>query len=81
MITGTFNVIVAQRLARKLRDDCKVIENVKEKYPELYKSATQSILTMKAEALNSEMATRGIEKSALSDFMEKGLAYGPDPEK
>lgn len=81
MITGTFNVIIAQRLARKMRDECKVQVNVKEKHPELYESAKQSILTMKSDALAREMTTRNIDQTALADFMDKGLAFGPDPAK
>jgi type IV pilus assembly protein PilB len=71
MITGTFNVIIAQRLARKLRDDCKIQVNVKEKFPELYESAKQALLTMKPDALDREMTSRNINRDALSDFMEK----------
>jgi len=81
MITGTFNVIVAQRLARKLRDDCKVLINVKEQFPDFYESAKQSILTMKADSLESEITSRNIDRNALADFMDKWLAFGPDPEK
>lgn len=81
MITGTFNLIIAQRLARKLRDDSKIQVNVKEKFPELYESAKQSLLTMKADALEKEMTSRSINQTSLSDFMDKWLAYGPDPAK
>ena len=65
MITGTFNVIIAQRLARKLRDDAKIVVNVKEKYPELYESAKQALLTMKSDALDREMTMRKIDPEAL----------------
>jgi type II secretory ATPase GspE/PulE/Tfp pilus assembly ATPase PilB-like protein len=81
MITGTFNVIIAQRLARKLRDDCKIQVNVKEKFPELYESAKQALLSMKQDALDREMTSRNINRDALSDFMEKWLAWWPDPAK
>ncbi len=81
MITGTFNVIIAQRLARKLRADSRVEVNVKQLYPDLYESARQSILTMKAESLESEINTRKITKEDMSRYIEHGLAYGPDPAK
>ena len=55
MITGTFNVIIAQRLARKLRDDSKVEVNVKQSHPDLYESARQALLSMKPDALQREM--------------------------
>ena len=71
MITGTFNVIIAQRLARKLRDDSKIQVNVKDKFPELYESAKQALLSMKQDALDREMTSRNISRDALSDFMEK----------
>ncbi len=81
MITGTFNVIIAQRLARKLRDDAKVVVNVKEKYPELYESAKQALLTMKSDALDREMTMRNIDPKALWDFMTNGTCFWPDPAK
>jgi type II secretory ATPase GspE/PulE/Tfp pilus assembly ATPase PilB-like protein len=81
MITGTFNVIIAQRLARKLRDDAKIVVNVKEKYPELYESAKQALLTMKSDSLDREMTMRGIDPKALWDFMTNWTCFGPDPAK
>jgi type IV pilus assembly protein PilB len=81
MITGTFNVIIAQRLARKLREDSRIEVNVKTAYPDLYESARQAILTMKADSLERELTMRNIDRTALSNFMEHGMAYGPDPAK
>lgn len=81
MITGTFNVIIAQRLARKLRDDSRIEVNVKTAYPDLYESARQAILTMKSDALERELTMRNIDRTALSNFMENGMAFGPDPAK
>ena len=81
MVTGTFNVIIAQRLWRKMRDDAKVEVNVKEKYPDRYESARQSILTMKPEALQREMSMRDIDSAMIERFMEQGLSRWPDPEK
>jgi len=81
MVTGTFNVIVAQRLWRKMRDDAKIEVNVKEKYPERYKSARQAILTMKPVALQKEMKMREITPEMIERFMEKWMALWPDPAK
>jgi type II secretory ATPase GspE/PulE/Tfp pilus assembly ATPase PilB-like protein len=39
------------------------------------------LLTMKPDALDREMTSRNINRDALSDFMEKWLAWWPDPEK
>lgn len=81
MVTGTFNVIVAQRLGRKMRDDCKMEVNVKEKYAERYESARQSILSMKPDALQREMRMRKITGKMIERFMEDGIAMWPDPSK
>lgn len=79
MITGTFNVIVAQRLWRRLRDEYKVRTNVKELHPDWYYSARQSILSMKPEALQKEMDLRSIERARLAEFIDEGRADSPDP--
>ncbi len=79
MITGTFNVIIAQRLGRKLRSDKRVEVNVKNMYPERYSSAKQSLLTMQPESLQREMGMREITADMVDRFMEHWLAWGPDP--
>ncbi|USN54308.1 MAG: hypothetical protein H6765_07190 [Candidatus Peribacteria bacterium] len=81
MITGTFNVIVAQRLGRKIRDDFKTEINVREKYPEWFESARQAILTMKPDSLEREMRMRGISSEQIEYFVAQGMAYTPDPDK
>ncbi len=81
MITGTFNVIVAQRLWRKIRDDSKIEMNVKTQFPELFESARQSILTMKPDALERETRMRNITSKQLEWFISDGMAIWPDPDK
>ena len=81
MITGTFNVIIAQRLGRKIRDDCKMELDVKTKYPDRFESARQSILTMKPDALEREMTMRGITSERLEWFIASGMWYIADPDK
>ncbi|MDP2670618.1 MAG: hypothetical protein Q8O99_07090 [bacterium] len=81
MITGTFNIIVAQRLGRKLRDEYKVQIDVRKDYGDFYISARQSLLTMKQDALEKELQLRGIGKQQVVDFIERGVAFGPDPAK
>jgi len=43
MIVGTFNLVMAQRLARKVCDHCKSKVNIKELYPQLYTNAKYSL--------------------------------------
>lgn len=81
MITGTFNVIIAQRLWRRLRPDARIRVNAREMFPEQYESAKQALLTMKADALAGELTMRGIDKKALEDFMDKWLVVMPDPSR
>lgn len=81
MVTGTFNVIVAQRLWRKIREDAKIEVNVREKYPAWYTSARHALLTMKPEALQSEMQLRNIDTAMIKRFMEDGMAMWADPAK
>lgn len=81
MITGTFNVIIAQRLGRKIREDSKMEMNVRDKYPEWFESARQAILTMKPDSLEREMRMRNITSEQLEWFIGEGMAFGPDPDK
>ena len=57
-----------------MRDDAKIEDNVKEKFPERYNSAKQSILTMKPVALQREMKMRKITPQMIERFIEKGMA-------
>ena len=79
MITGTMNVIVAQRLGRRIKEEAKITENVKEKFPEWYESSRQALLTMKPEALDKEMSMREISHEQLEFFTTQGMAYTADP--
>lgn len=79
MITGTFNLIIAQRLGRKLRPEKRIEINAKEEFPERYESARQSLLSMQPEALQREMTMRNIDTQMMERFMQFGLARGPDP--
>jgi len=81
MMAGTFNVIVAQRLWRRIRDGCSVEINAKEKFPHLFKSAAQSLLTMKPELLERELGLRGMTKEQVSRFVDQWICVAPDPEK
>jgi type IV pilus assembly protein PilB len=58
MISGTFNLVMAQRLARKVCDHCKIEYNVKKENPEFYKAAMEAIGSMKKEDLIKELKLR-----------------------
>lgn len=80
MMTGTFNVIIAQRLARRIRDGSAVEINAREEFPHLYESAKQSLLTMKPEMLQKEAESRGITKEMLAKFLDEWITVAPNPE-
>ncbi len=79
MITGTFNVILAQRLGRKLRPEKRIEINAKQEYPEWYESAKQSLLSMQPEALQKEMMMRNIDSAMMERFMEHATVRAADP--
>lgn len=81
MMTGTFNVIVAQRLWRRIRDWCKIEINAKEQFPHLFESAKQSLLTMKPELLDKELGLRWMTKDDVAKFIDNWICVAPDPEK
>jgi type II secretory ATPase GspE/PulE/Tfp pilus assembly ATPase PilB-like protein len=58
MIAGTFNLVMAQRLARRVCQHCKVEVNVKKENPELYNAALEAISSMRKEDLIRELKLR-----------------------
>ena len=80
MITGTFNVIIAQRLWRRIRPEALMKINAKEKYPHLYESARRAILTMKPDALQKEIASREMDIAQVAEFMDEWRVASADPE-
>lgn len=79
MMTGTLNLIVAQRLARTIHQDHKIQINVREHAPVLYQSAVQALRTMPEQELIHELKLREIDPNAAKSFFEDGIAYIPDP--
>lgn len=67
-ICGTFNLIIAQRLARKVCDDCKELINVSK--TDFYKYAKGSLANMKEDALKKELSLRNINTPQWKDFSE-----------
>jgi len=46
MIAGTFNLVMAQRLARKICEECKEEYSLKEENPKLYKWIIEALSSM-----------------------------------
>ena len=75
MISGTFNLVMAQRLARKVCDHCKIEYNVKKENPEFYKAAMEAIGSMKKEDLIKELKLRWISQEQWNKFTKEGILY------
>lgn len=73
MIVGTFNLVMAQRLARKVCDHCKSKVNIKELYPQLYNNAKYSLAWMDKEALKKELVLRWIWKEDWEWFINEWI--------
>jgi type II secretory ATPase GspE/PulE/Tfp pilus assembly ATPase PilB-like protein len=76
MLAGTFNLVIAQRLVRKLHPDHKKHVSVVD-HP-AYAWAVSSLEHFDAEHLKKEVFSRGITKEKWDAFMKEGLAYVPD---
>ncbi len=76
MISGTFNLVMAQRLARKICPHCMIKYNAKEEEPELYKAAVEAIGSMKKDDLAKELKLRGITAQQWEDFKNWYLYKG-----
>lgn len=79
MMTGTLNLIVAQRLARMIHPDHKLQVNVRDTQPVFYQSAVQAVQSMPKSQLTHELQVRWIDAATAKAFLEDGLAYIPDP--
>lgn len=80
MIVGTFNLIMAQRLIRRVCDHCKVKTSVKD--DPKYKFAKESFRNFDKEALKKEIISRGIDQQQRNDFINNATTYiwtGKDP--
>ena len=81
MLAGTFNLVMAQRLARRVCQYCKVQVNIKDTPQYIY--AKDSFKNYDEEALRKEIAFRKITQKQRDDFMVEGLiniGSGKDPE-
>ncbi|MEI7563076.1 MAG: hypothetical protein WCJ39_05350 [bacterium] len=81
MLAGTFNLVMAQRLARRVCSACKVQTSIKESPQYLY--AKDSFKNYDEDALKKEIASRNITQKQRDDFMLEGLIQvgsGKNPE-
>jgi type IV pilus assembly protein PilB len=78
MLTGTFNLIVAQRLARKISAEHRSEINVKQQTPELYSNALHALSTMSKELLQQELALRWIDIANYNKFVTEWLLLSCD---
>ncbi len=80
MIVGTFNLVMAERLARRVCEHCKIQTSAKDN-PK-YKFARESFRNFDKEALKKEIISRGINQQQRNDFINNGMVYvgsGKDP--
>ena len=80
MLVGTFNLVMAERLIRRVCDHCKIQTSVKD--DPKYKYAKESFRNFDKEALKKEILSRGINQEQRNDFINNAMIYigsGKDP--
>ena len=75
MLAGTFNLVMAQRLWRKICDHCKIEYNVKQDNPELYRNMMEALQTMKPEHLKREIKLRKIPIENWNKFTKEWILF------
>ena len=73
MVVGTFNLVMAERLVRKVCDHCTTTISVKE--DPKYLVAKQSLKNFDKEALKTEIAKRGINQEQRNTFVNEGIIH------
>ena len=73
MLVGTFNLVMAERLIRRVCDNCKIQTSVKEN-PK-YTFAKESFRNFNKEALKKEIISRGINQQQRNDFINNWITY------
>jgi len=71
MLVGTFNLVMAERLVRKVCDHCKVQTSVKD--DPKYKFAKESFRSFEKEALKQEILSREISQQQRDDFINNAM--------
>lgn len=81
MLSGTFNLVLAERLCRKVCSQCKtsksIIDDPKFKY------AKESFKNFNQDLLKKEIIARNINQEQWSNFIQKGnvsVGTGKDPQ-
>ena len=80
MLVGTFNLVMAERLTRKVCTNCKAQTSAKDN-PK-YKFAKESFRNFDKDALKKEILNRGITQQQRDDFINNAMVYtgtGKDP--
>lgn len=67
-ICGTFNLVIAQRLSRKVCEHCQTLSDIS--WSDYYKYAKQSLASMKWGTLEKELKARGISEKQWKTFSE-----------
>ena len=75
MLAWTFNIVMAQRLWRKICEHCKIEYNVKNDNPKLYKNMMEVLSNMKPEHIKQELKLRWISWERWTKFSKEGSVY------
>ena len=81
MLAGTFNLVMAERLVRKVCDHCKAQINIKDDPKLSY--AKESFRNFDKELLKKEVVSRNISEQQRNTFINDGLVTvgtGKDPQ-
>lgn len=81
MLVGTFNLVMAERLVRRVCEHCKNQVSVKENPKYLF--AKESFRNFDKETLKKEIISRGITQQQRNDFVNNAMitvGTGKDPE-
>lgn len=80
MVAGTFNLVIAQRLCRKICPNCGQVISVKN--DPKYLNAIETFKEFDKEALKNELISRAITGQQWNDFIREGkvtIGTGKDP--
>ncbi len=75
MVAWTFNLVMAQRLWRKICDHCKVKYNLKKDNPSMYKQIMEVLQSMNPEHIKREIKLRWISVSRWEEFTKEWIIY------
>lgn len=81
MLAGTFNIVIAQRLGRRICSHCKVQQKV-DTDSLAYQHTKECFLDIDKNFLKEEIVRRSIDPVAWAAYMNDGLAFigsGKDP--